>query len=141
MQQATPFQLERHGAIDVLQLAYAGYLGRYHGNTFAQYAQTRACGDLSNTVEMCVAMCVDRYGGVMTEPTMGKLLHQFAAVVRALPGYVLGAPTRLLLRIHAPEDVGTGVAMCLRHRWPVEWPCREWLDADAALLANPRWRP
>lgn len=37
MQQATPFELEHHGTIDVLQMAYAGYLGRFHGNTFTQY--------------------------------------------------------------------------------------------------------
>lgn len=37
MLHATPFALERHGSIDVLQLAYAGYLGRFHGNTFKQY--------------------------------------------------------------------------------------------------------
>jgi integrase/recombinase XerD len=37
MLNATPFALERHGSIDVLQMAYAGYLGRFHGATFAQY--------------------------------------------------------------------------------------------------------
>lgn len=38
MPHATPmFELEHHGSIDVLQMAYAGYLGRFHGNTFRQY--------------------------------------------------------------------------------------------------------
>lgn len=31
------FAIEHHGAIDTLQLAYAGYLGRYHGNTLRNY--------------------------------------------------------------------------------------------------------
>lgn len=33
MHNANPFALEHHGAIDNLQLAYAGYLGRYRGQT------------------------------------------------------------------------------------------------------------
>lgn len=31
------FPLELHGSIDTLQLAYAGYLGRFHGNTLNGY--------------------------------------------------------------------------------------------------------
>lgn len=66
---------------------------------------------------------------------------QLVNVFRRMPGYVLGAPTRWLLKAHAPTDAGTGAAMCTSHRDPVEWPCREWLDADAALAEHPEWRP
>lgn len=37
MHDASAFPLELHGSIDTLQLAYAGYLGRFHGNTLNGY--------------------------------------------------------------------------------------------------------
>lgn len=37
MDNANPFPLELHGSIDPLQMAYAGYLGRFHGNTLRLY--------------------------------------------------------------------------------------------------------
>lgn len=37
MLDATHFQVELHGSIDTLQLAYAGYLGRFHGQTLKNY--------------------------------------------------------------------------------------------------------
>lgn len=50
MPNATPFELEHHGSIDVLQLAYAGYLGRFHGNTFTTYEAA-----LQRFMHWCVA--------------------------------------------------------------------------------------
>lgn len=37
MTTTTSFEIEQHGSIDILQLAFAGYLGRYHGNTLHGY--------------------------------------------------------------------------------------------------------
>jgi len=69
------------------------------------------------------------------------LVEQLRQTLRRLPGFVLGAPTRWVLDIHRPKDLGAGVAMCTStsHRPPVEWPCRDWMDADGAMWEHPEW--
>lgn len=70
-----------------------------------------------------------------------NLWRQLVDVARRVPGYLLGAPTRWLVRAHgSPGDDGTGSLFCLAHKRPVEWPCREYLDALETLHERPAWR-
>ena len=60
-----------------------------------------------------------------------NLIQQITTVVREIPRFIERGINRAVIRQHRPVDVGDGITppVCLSHRKPLPWPCREVVEA------------
>lgn len=56
---------------------------------------------------------------------------------------VAAALNRLVIRMHSPVETGVATPRfaCVRHRRPIEWPCREFNAATERYVELSKGRP
>lgn len=61
--------------------------------------------------------------------------------LRYLPAIVQLRADRWLMDLHRAHDFD-GSPMCMAHGWakPVDWPCRDWMEAADRVAENPAIR-